>query len=610
MFPVGFPYKRFSDPSQEAGDSIRRQNALSYAWSEKTGIPLDTTLTLEDKAVSGLRGISRTDPERYALAAFLKGIEMGRVQPGDYLLIENLDRLTREQEVPATHLLTSVLMAGVKVVQLSPYELELTDKSDGWTVMRAVMELSRGHGESRIKSVRVAAVKAEQRRQAANGLPVVSPKTGRVRHVLTRRLPAWMELGRDGRPRLIPERAAVVKRIFTLAAAGHGYALIVKRLTQEKVPAFCGRVEVRDDKGSPLLGRDGRPRAKAAPGQPLGSGRWTRSYVAAILSDRRALGELQPRLRDGTPEGDLVRIPAAVSEKEWLAARAGAAERQKRPGRLTPEHVNLFAHLIKDARTGSSYNSTLRRDGHRVTGHNFQKPPHRVLIPHEGTEGRAPIVSFPLGAFEEAILAKLDEIDPREVLDQDAPDETGQLAAQKAEVRGKIDKLLAALEAELDAGEEPSRGTQRLLKKLEDAEREIEQQLRKARQNAAHPLSESWGQAKTLIAVAADPDARLRLRSLLRQIVSEIRLLVVPRKRDRIAAVQVWFAGDEQHRDYLILHRPALVASGHRREGFSVARVLPPDLAGRTLDLRRREDAAALEVVLRDLDPATLIGEK
>ena len=27
MFPVGFPYKRFSQPSQEAGDSIRRQNA-------------------------------------------------------------------------------------------------------------------------------------------------------------------------------------------------------------------------------------------------------------------------------------------------------------------------------------------------------------------------------------------------------------------------------------------------------------------------------------------------------------------------------------------------------------------------------------------------------
>lgn len=67
MFPVGFPYKRFSQPSQETGDSIRRQNALSFSWSERSGIPLDTTLTLEDKGVSGLRGVSRTDPDRYAL---------------------------------------------------------------------------------------------------------------------------------------------------------------------------------------------------------------------------------------------------------------------------------------------------------------------------------------------------------------------------------------------------------------------------------------------------------------------------------------------------------------------------------------------------------------
>src|SRR4051812_49005202 len=115
MFPVAFPYKRFSSPSQEDGDSIRRQNALSVAWSERTGVALDLTLTLEDRGVSGLRGVSRSDPDKYGLAAFLKGIETGRVQPGDYLLIENLDRLSREEEVPATHLLTSILMAGVKV---------------------------------------------------------------------------------------------------------------------------------------------------------------------------------------------------------------------------------------------------------------------------------------------------------------------------------------------------------------------------------------------------------------------------------------------------------------------------------------------------------------
>jgi hypothetical protein len=91
MDPVAFPYSRFSSPSQEDGDSIRRQNALSAAWPERTGIPLDPTLTLEDRGVSGFKGVSRSDPDRYALAAFLKAVEIGRAQPGDCLLIENLD---------------------------------------------------------------------------------------------------------------------------------------------------------------------------------------------------------------------------------------------------------------------------------------------------------------------------------------------------------------------------------------------------------------------------------------------------------------------------------------------------------------------------------------
>src|SRR5262249_19581014 len=135
------------------------------AWSERTKIPID--LTLHDDGVSGFRGKHRSDPERYDLARFLKLVQSGRVQPGDYLLLENLDRLSREEEVPATHLLTSILMAGVKVVQLAPYEMELTAKSDVFTIFRAVLELSRGHGESARKCQLIGASYAQNRAAAA-----------------------------------------------------------------------------------------------------------------------------------------------------------------------------------------------------------------------------------------------------------------------------------------------------------------------------------------------------------------------------------------------------------------------------------------------------------
>jgi len=184
MTPVAFPYKRFSSPSQEDGDSIRRQNALSVAWSERTTIPLDLALTLEDRGVSGFRGVSRSDADKYALAAFLKAIEVGRAQPGDFLLIENLDRLSREEEVPATHLLTSILMTGVKVVQLSPYEMELTEPEHGR------QDLHRKPG----REGRPREVVYFSRRNVGVGHPSPSPGNRRERIVRSGRS------RRDGRP--------------------------------------------------------------------------------------------------------------------------------------------------------------------------------------------------------------------------------------------------------------------------------------------------------------------------------------------------------------------------------------------------------------------------
>src|SRR5262245_38567206 len=295
--PAAYSYLRFSHPSQAGGDSVRRQEELRDAWLAKSGAVLDASLSLADRGVSAFTGKHRENPDRHALAAFLKLVESGRVPAGSFLLIENLDRLSREEEVPACHLLTGILMAGVKVVQLSPYEMLLTEKSNGWELMRAVMELSRGHGESKMKSERVG--KAwRQKKQAAREGQDQPPrkKDGRVTRSLTARLPAWVE-DRGGVLVLVADRAAAVRRVFQLAAAGYGCTLTVRGLEAEKVPPFGG------------------------------SGRWSRSYVALLLSDRRAVGEYQPRLRDRSADGPPIvgYYPGCVTEEEWQAARAAAA---------------------------------------------------------------------------------------------------------------------------------------------------------------------------------------------------------------------------------------------------------------------------------------------
>ena len=328
--PVAFSYIRFSHPQQAKGDSLRRQAEAATDWCRRHGVTLDTTTTLHDLGKSAFakprkgRGAddpmatfiepeNLVNPDRRALAGFQALIKQRKIPRGAYLIIENLDRLSRDDVVPATHLLTGILLAGVRIVQLKPAEQVLTDKSDGYAIMMAVMELSRGHGESAMKSERIdAAWRDKMRRGRENG------------ETITRRLPAWIEeVG--GERRLIPTHAAVVRTIFEWAAAGYGLSSIVKRLTDEGVPSF-GK-----------------------------SGKWVRSYVAHILKDRRAIGELQPRTRygredDGPPIANY--FPCAVSEEMWLAARAGAAVRRHKPGRMMKNRVNIFSRLLMYARDG------------------------------------------------------------------------------------------------------------------------------------------------------------------------------------------------------------------------------------------------------------------
>src|SRR5262249_32734685 len=152
--------------------------------------------------------------------------------------------------------------------------------------------------------------------------------------------------------------------------------------------------------------------------------------------------------------------------------------------------------------------------------------------------------SFPADTFEWAVLSKLDEVDPREVLDTgDTPDEAAVLSGEAA----SIDAELAEAAAFMDAhGFSVTIGKR--VQALEQRKRELAPRLAEARQKAAHPLSEAWGETKSLLATLnAAPDqrdARLRLRSALRRIIESIWLLVDSRRgKVRLTAAQIWFAG-------------------------------------------------------------------
>src|SRR5262249_52934161 len=159
---------------------------------------------LEDKGVSGFTGEHRDNPDRHALAAFLALVKKGRITRGSFLIVENLDRLSREDIIPALSLLLDLIQHGIRVVQLLPVETVFDAQSNPMHLMMAIMELSRGHSESAMKSERVGAAWQNKKRRAAED-----------KEPLTARVPSWLRLV-EGRWEVIDHAAETVRRIYRM----------------------------------------------------------------------------------------------------------------------------------------------------------------------------------------------------------------------------------------------------------------------------------------------------------------------------------------------------------------------------------------------------------
>jgi DNA invertase Pin-like site-specific DNA recombinase len=92
--PRAYSYIRFSTPTQAAGNSLKRQTALSEAWAQKKGLTLDASLRMSDLGVSAFTEENRTEG---SLGTFLSAVAAKKIPKGSYLIVESLDRLSRAQ---------------------------------------------------------------------------------------------------------------------------------------------------------------------------------------------------------------------------------------------------------------------------------------------------------------------------------------------------------------------------------------------------------------------------------------------------------------------------------------------------------------------------------
>ncbi|KNC07647.1 hypothetical protein AC790_19070 [Pantoea sp. RIT-PI-b] len=222
-------YLRFSSLTQLQGDSVRRQKRLIDEWlKQHTDYYLDP-VTFEDLGLSAWRG---EHAARGAFSAFMEAVQRNLIESGSVLLIESLDRLSREKIGDATGRLHAILKAGIDVVTLSDSTHYTRDSlDDPFAIIRAILIAQRANEESEIKSKRMRAAWAEKRREAA--------QSGRV---MTTKCPYWLRVNdaRDGFD-VLEDRAEVIRQIFRLRLDGLSYGRISRELNERGIENLKGK---------------------------------------------------------------------------------------------------------------------------------------------------------------------------------------------------------------------------------------------------------------------------------------------------------------------------------------------------------------------------------
>lgn len=317
--PRVYSYLRFSTPEQQLGDSERRQVDGARKYADDKGLSFDESLS--DKGISAFRGKNRKSG---ALAGFLARVHAGEIPAGSILVVENTDRLSREDFLTAFDTISSIIRAGITIHTMSP-EIDYNLASlNGGQIHFLVAQIQLAHQESLKKSERITAARCSAREKARG-----------EKRVLTKMVPAWLKVEgekQDKKIVVIPEAVETVRKIFDLKIQG---------MSKNRI--------------APILNAD--KSAWQPPGR-RGSKGWHYSYVAKILSNLAVLGEYQPHIkRDGKryPEGEPIQdyFPRIIDNETFFAAQTKLSENRNKGGR-TGKGSNLFTHLAKCPYCGSS----------------------------------------------------------------------------------------------------------------------------------------------------------------------------------------------------------------------------------------------------------------
>lgn len=313
MSNLAYSYARVSSVGQVTGSGIDRQIEKARKYCAEHGLTFSED-TFSDLGKSAFKSKHRSKDSE--LTRFIEAVSKGTVKKGSVLIVEALDRLSREEMTTAITLFRSILTMGIDVVTLSDNK-RYTHHSDSTMIdwITSIVHFEAANAYSKTLSDRVG--KAWKKKQQAGNKNTPS-------------YPSWLDYNKKtDKFTVIEEKAHIVRRIFTEYNKGAGYGKIARGLNDDGIKTMTGKT-------------------------------WSNVNVKFLLLSPSVIGEYRPKTRGANGEKvptDIIHknhYPAIISETDFYKAASRLKSNPAKEGRPQPEGSNLWDGLFKCGYCGSS----------------------------------------------------------------------------------------------------------------------------------------------------------------------------------------------------------------------------------------------------------------
>ena len=319
---IAYSYERVSQPQQATGRGLSRQSDAAAAWAAQHALTLDTRLALSDAGRSASKGDHLT---KGALGKFLQLAQNGQLGASPILLVEAIDRLSRQEPLDAIEtILTGLVGSGVRIITLedgAEYS-RATLRSDPTKLLVLVVKMQAAYEYSARLGMRMRHGWDKVREQVRNGT-IARP---------LQFCPFWCDWSEEQGYQL-NDHAQVVRRIVEMLSDRGSYAVAAEL------------------NGKGLVMASGKP--------------WTHSTVRRLVSNPALYGAVQINTKGGQPveviEGLL---PPLFSKAEVDQLRSQMQKRGYSPGIGRTGITNWIGQALTTCVCGSRIGMTVSGPKH------------------------------------------------------------------------------------------------------------------------------------------------------------------------------------------------------------------------------------------------------